>query len=303
MGVNNHDNAAWNLNYAANDAHVVSQRVSEKLANSTQYKEIISITLVSNDKTHQANKATLRAVLDRLAGKSLGYAEIALLNSVQGAEKLQTATPDDLFLLSYSGHGFADDSGNFYLIPQDTGVGDSKKITAELRSHSISSEELSLWLRDVDAGDMTMIVDACQSAATVSSNFKPGPMGSRGLGQLSFDKGMRILAASQSDQEAMEDGRIQHGLLTYALVPDGLDKQKADFLPMDKKITLKEWLSYGVQRVPSLAEDVKSGKLVGKRSSEEFSADGKIKKSSNQQPALFDFTKGRKDVLLEGNLR
>jgi hypothetical protein len=303
MGVNSHDNTDWNLNFAANDARMVRQSVSERLAKLSQYQDVIAITLVSDNKDRQASKAALHAVLDRLAGKPLNAAATALLQTIQGADKLQTVTPDDLFLLSFSGHGFADDSGNFYLIPQDTGPSTGKAITAELRQHSISSEELSQWLRDVDAGDMTMIVDACQSAATVGNDFKPGPMGSRGLGQLSFDKGMRILAASQADEYALEYGRIQQGLLSYALVKDGLDQQKADYLPVDKTITLKEWLNYGVSRVPSLADDVKSGKLVASRGTVSVSADGKVMKTVTQQPSLFDFTKGRRDVVLEAGIR
>jgi WD40 repeat protein len=304
MGVNSHDNAAWNLNFAANDARLVSRTVSEKLAKSTQHQEVVAITLVSDGVNKQASKAAMKAILDRMSGKPLDAVATALLQTIKGADKLQTATPDDLVLLSFSGHGFADDSGNFYLIPQDTGAGTGKNVTPELRQHSISSEELSIWLRDVDAGDMTMIVDACQSAASVQGNdFKPGPMGSRGLGQLAFDKGMRILAASQSDEEALEDGRIQQGLLSYALVRDGLDEQKADYKPADKKITLDEWLNYGVSRVPSLADDVKAGKLTAVKGAIPVSADGKQKKASNQQPSLFDFAKGRREVLLDVGLK
>ena len=42
---------------------------------------------------------------------------------------------------------------------------------------------------------MVMIIDACHSAGSVEhEGFKPGPMGSRGLGQLAYNKRMRILA-------------------------------------------------------------------------------------------------------------
>ena len=71
---------------------------------------------------------------------------------------------------------------------------------------------------------MVMIVDACHSAAGVPEGFKPGPMGDRGLGQLAYDKGMRILAATQANDVALESGQIGQGLLTYALVEDGLKK-------------------------------------------------------------------------------
>ena len=84
----------------------------------------------------------------------------------------------------------------------------------ELLKRSISSKELSLWLSPVDAEQM--VVDACHSAASIESEgFKPGPLGSKGLGQLAYDKRMRVLAASQSDQAAPGDGRANRGWGAY----------------------------------------------------------------------------------------
>ncbi len=94
-----------------------------------------------------------------------------------------------------------------------------------------------------------MIVDACHSTAAIEGrDFKPGPMGSRGLGQLSYDKGMRILTATQADNVALENKSIAQGLLSYSLTRDGLESKHADFKPQDKKITLREWLEYGEDR-------------------------------------------------------
>lgn len=53
--------------------------------------------------------------------------------------------------------------------------------------------------------------------------------------------------------------QIQQGLLTYALVHDGLEERQADFNPKDRQITLTEWLGYGVERVPALYEEVRTG--------------------------------------------
>jgi hypothetical protein len=64
--------------------------------------------------------------------------------------------------------------------------------------------------------------DARAAASVAASGFKPGPMGDRGLGQLAYDKGMRILAATQADDFALESGDVGQGLLTYALVCEGL---------------------------------------------------------------------------------
>lgn len=150
-----------------------------------------------------------------------------------------------------------------------------------------------------------MIVDACHSAASVGDEFKPGPMGSRGLGQLAFDKGMRILAASQADDVALESDLIQQGLLSFALVQDGLEGRQADHKPKDDRITLEEWLNYAVVRVPVLAADVKAGKVTASRGSGEgrglklVSGGDPAKRRAIQQPSLFDFTKGRRDVVLD----
>jgi hypothetical protein len=86
----------------------------------------------------------------------------------------------------------------------------------------------------MDAGEMVMILDACYSAAVVeSADFKPGPMGSRGLGQLAYDKRIRVLAASQAKQPAGEAGRLGMGYLSYALTKSGLEGNDADWQPKD----------------------------------------------------------------------
>ncbi|MDD2722290.1 MAG: caspase family protein [Gallionella sp.] len=298
IGVNRTDNPVWNLRFAANDARQMRSTLSDRFARTGDYREVVAISLISDDTEFHADKELLHAVLDRLAGKPTDSS----LERLAGAERLQAATPDDLVLISFSGHGYADGDGNFYLFTQNTGQGHGKEVTPELLRHSISSEELAQWLKDVDAGDMTLIVDACQSAASVQGKeFKPGPMGSRGLGQLSFDKGMRILAASQADEYALEDNRLQQGLLSFALVTDGIESFAADNAPEDHKIMLDEWLHYGVRRVPALAEEVRTGKVRvagrrGARAAVRVIITGQEKPRPAQQPALFDFAKKRRQV-------
>ena len=297
IGVNRHDNPAWNLRYAANDARQIGQSLASRLAGK-KYAAVVNVALISDGETaNLATKANVKAVLDILAGRPVDPA--SQLGAVAGANQLRQATPDDLVLISFSGHGYGD-GGLFYLIPADTGPGSDQAISAELTAHAISSDELSAWLRDVDAADLAMIVDACHSAASVGESFKPGPMGSRGLGQLAFDKGMRILAASQADDVALESDLIKQGLLSFSLVQDGLDGKLADHQPKDQTITLAEWLSYGVSRVPSLADEVKRGQLVSSRGTVRRVVGESMKaKRAIQQPSLFDFTKGRRDVVLD----
>ncbi len=299
IGVNRYDDPAWkDLHYAANDARQIGESLEAGLAGQNKYEaeDIVTIPLISDTEGPRlATKANLKAVLDVLAGRE------ADVRAIPGGEKLRQATPDDFVLISFSGHGYGE-GGMFYLVPSDTGErnGKSKAITSELIAKSISSDELSAWLRDVDAGNMVMIVDACHSAASVGEKFKPGPMGSRGLGQLAFDKGMRILAASQADDVALEIDHLKHGLLSSALIVDGMKRFSADRAPKDGKITLDEWLRYGVDQVPILAKKVKAGEMqvAGRGMKEKIKVDGKLIDKPDQQPALFDFSKNRLDVVV-----
>lgn len=84
-------------------------------------------------------------------------------------------------------------------------------------------------------------------------------VGSPGLGQLAYDKRMRILAASQPNQAARESDSLHQGLLSYALTVEGLIDGKADWQPEDSKITVGEWLDYAAHAVPKILQ---SGAVV-----------------------------------------
>jgi hypothetical protein len=118
---------------------------------------------------------------------------------------------------------------------------------------------------DIEADEVALIIDSCQAATAVESlDFKPGPFGSRGFGQISYDKQFKVLAATQADNRALQadDGEIKGGLLTYALITEGLIGGKADSGRRDGRITLIEWLNYGSNRVYGLYKAVTSGKPV-----------------------------------------
>jgi hypothetical protein len=97
---------------------------------------------------------------------------------------------------------------------------------------------------------------------------------------------MRVLAASQADESAQESDQLLHGVLTYILTQKGLVEHKADWKPVDQKITVGEWLGYAVSAVPQYTLDptkASTPKGTGNR----FGSVGK----TIQIPALFDFSK------------
>jgi WD40 repeat protein/uncharacterized caspase-like protein len=313
VGVNAYEDETLDLSFAADDAQVSQQMLTNKLSATGVYSEVIPVTLASqylkgpNGRTLTQKLATKRnfhAVLDVLA-HGMAKADPALIRQIPGAGKLRKVEPEDLVLITFSSHGYTDRQGKFYLIPYDTGslkyVAGGDLAPSSL-SHFISSDELSEWVREIDAGELALIVDTCHSAAAVEAEgFKPGPMGSRGMGQLAYDKGMRILAASQADDVALELDQLKQGLLTYALMEEGLNGKKAD-KNGDGRITLDEWLGYGAERVPELYDDVKAGRVEQLKRKDlhitSVLSGPSVKKVNFQQPQLFDFKRKRREIVI-----
>jgi hypothetical protein len=275
VGVSRTEDFQWRLRFASKDAELIQEAVGKKLKESKRYEKVVPVCLITTppgtvDPETQAvcgeliwpTKENIKTVLDILAGRKVESARLEQIPPELRAE-LRRVEPEDLVLLSFSSHGVTDKDGEFYLLPYDLGKDSAGKVTLELLKRSVSSQELSLWLGPVDAEQLVMVVDACHSAGAVEvEGFKPGPMGNPGLGQLSYDKGMPILVASQASESAWAvEG---YSLLSYALAREGIG---------EKQLGLSEALKYAEQRVPKLYEE----KM------------GKEEKRKIQEPKLFDF--------------
>lgn len=122
---------------------------------------------------------------------------------------------------------------------------------------SISDRELEQALERIDAGQLVLVIDACNSGQVLEAEEKRrGPMNSKGLAQLAYEKGMYILTAAQSYQAALEAARLGHGYLTYVLVEEGLKQDKADREPKDGQVLVREWLNHATKRVPQMQEEM-----------------------------------------------
>lgn len=307
IGVNASENTDYDLQYAANDAHKMQEIVGSRLkADTSKYSEVVQIPLISDYgkgkliRVNTAQKAIIKGVFSLLAGNEKEVpAEI--LNQFPNHSQIKAIEPEDTLIITYAGHGYADQAGIFYLLPYDIGKG-TTSLNAQTLQKTISSDELSLWMQNITASEMIMIIDACYSSAAVQGDgFKPGPMGSRGLGQLAYDKDMKILSATQANNVALEVGTLQQGLLSYALLQDGINKSLAD-VDKDKQMLSTEWLTFAEKRVPELYQAVKDGKLnilidgkrVKSREPELIEANNGKSNLNLQQPSLFDFKRRNK---------
>ncbi|HWC95241.1 MAG TPA: caspase family protein [Candidatus Sulfopaludibacter sp.] len=221
IGIDRYSLSSLNLKYAVADARAFAEEVQ---ARQEKY-EVRPIPLADETATREGIGKALRAV----AG---------------------AARPEDVVAIFFAGHGIT--SGDqFYLLPHDVGVGATP---ANLASAGISDRDLEGFLESAAASQIVLVLDACNSGQAMEADDpRRGPLNSRGLGQLAYEKGMYILAASQSFATAKEHEALGHGALTYALVEEGLKHDAADRAPKDGSIRLVEWLEYALEEVPRLS--------------------------------------------------
>jgi WD40 repeat protein len=258
IGVGQYENSQYNLNYPVADAKGVSEQLRIQQEQLGHYSPIVVIPLLDE----AATKANILLALRRLAGSDTGPLPA---NAPAALAAIKPAQPEDAVILYFSGHGDAA-KDRFYLIPQDLGyLGARKNLHDEdlqkIHDHSISDLELAAALQPLDAEQLLLIIDACKSGqALESAEKRRGPMNTRGLAQLAYEKGMYVLTASQSDEVAFESRALGHSYLAYALVEEGLKSGKAD-LNHDGSILLGEWFEYATERVPLIRlEKIKVGK-------------------------------------------
>jgi len=249
VGVNRYSNPNYNLNFAVADATIFSEELRARQAQLARFDKIEIVTLFDA----QATKQNIVHALRRLRGEANSAGMLPSL------EKLQRTKPEDAVVVYFAGHGLAAEP-RFYLIPHDIGyTGKRENLTqaglARVLSNSISDKELVELFEAIDAGQLLLVIDACNSGQALESDeARRGPMNSKGLAQLAYEKGINVLTASQSYQAALENKELGHGYLTYALIESGLRKLEADARPRDGRILVREWLNYATDQVPRMQE-------------------------------------------------
>jgi WD40 repeat protein len=288
IGSNRYESKGYDLKFALADVDEISKQVKayqDKLGVFAR-TEIISLT------DEEATKANLMLALRRFADGSQTVPPTAPLALKQQLEKIKNIEPEDGLLIYYAGHGTAIGQ-HFYLLPHDFVAGNE----AQVKASSISDLELNEVLERVDAGKLLMVIDACQSGQALGGEKEGrGPMNSKGLAQLAYDKGMYILTAAQGYQAANEVSRsqtgktIQHGLLTFALL-EGLSKAAKD---NEGRITEREWMKYAVDQVPLMQiQEMKNRSMtIGQRGTQLVFVDGDNaavdpEKRNVQRPRVF----------------
>ena len=178
---------------------------------------------------------------DTLAGQHVVLTDHdATLSNIDTAlVDLGRVSPDDLVIVSFSGHGTPDHN----LVPVDADV-------AEPESTMLHLDEIAARLDDVPARNLFVILDCCFSGGFGGErSFAPARERHLFEDRASLDRlghGRVVITASGAAEPALETSQLGHGLLTHYLL-EAL--QGPPSLGTEPQIPLPSLLQYVVRRV------------------------------------------------------
>jgi hypothetical protein len=226
VGINEYLNPQYNLNYAYKDAVSFIDQIKEGAENI--FEEINVFSLYNSD-------ASKPEILDRF-------------NKV-----IEEANPQDVFIFYFAGHGTIDldqSLGGYFLVPYNV-----TQLYGQIRmleEKAISSAELKTLFSKIEAQKQLIILDACHSGGAAEYFAMRGSPEEKAIVQLARSSGTVVLAASGSQQYAVEFEELGHGVFTHTLL-QGLSG-KADGGEKDGKITVNELKAYMEDQVPQISE-------------------------------------------------
>jgi len=223
VGINQYKNPKMILNYAKPDAESFGKTMVDE---GKLFKSIELHSLFDED----ASQANILKKLDELAAK---------------------IHPEDVFIFYYAGHGSMVDDRFFFIPSESSRLYDLNSLTKE----AIEANVLQDKFRSIKALKQLIVMDACQSGASVELLASRGAAEEKAIAQLSRSAGIHVMASAGSEQFAAEFTELGHGIFTYLLIK--ALQGDADGAPKDGKVTIYELKSYLDDQVPELTRKLK----------------------------------------------
>ena len=217
VGINKYKNSDLNLNYAENDARGITRFFKSK--GKSLFKNIKVTELYNENATGQSIKAAFEA--------------------------LQDTEAQDVVVIYLAGHGETV-KDKWYFIPHEVIYPERE---GEVVAKGISSDDISQYIKDVEARKVLMLMDSCKAGAAIEVAFR-GAEDRRALMQLARATGIYVVAASTKSQFAAEVKELGHGVFTHTLL-NGLNGAAA---PGDQKtVTVRRLMSFVEERLPEIS--------------------------------------------------
>ncbi|MES2799799.1 MAG: hypothetical protein V4638_07265 [Bacteroidota bacterium] len=174
-------------------------------------------------------------------------------------EIAKTATSTDIFALYLSGHGitFGGEAGDFYYITTEASSANSEAYSDPTirANYTISTAELTEWIKQIPANKQVMIIDACSSGKAVENLMASREIDASSLKAIDRMKdrtGMFVISGSAADAVSYEASRYGQGLLTYSI----LQAMKGAKLRDQKFFDADLIFNYARETVPELAKGI-----------------------------------------------
>ncbi len=224
VGINQYKNPRMVLNYAQPDAQSFGEVMNQK--GQALFKSLVVHPLYDQEATRE----NLLQKLDELAA---------------------VIQPEDVFIFYYAGHGSMVDNQFFFIPTESVRLYD----LAALKLEAVAATVLQERLKNIKALKQLIVMDACQSGASVELLATRGAAEEKAIAQLSRSAGIHVMASAGSEQFATEFAALGHGLFTYLLLK-ALGGE-ADGAPKDGKVTIYELKSYLDDQVPEVTRKMK----------------------------------------------
>ncbi len=167
---------------------------------------------------------------------------IAALKGLSGVDE------NDVVVVYLAGHGIVV-GDDWIFLPHEATM---QKKFEDYRKGAITAHEIQDALVAAQAQRVLVMIDSCQSGATVETFERQQNFERRYIRNFSRVAGVTVIAASRRDQEAIELPSLGHGLFTYVVLK-GLDGD-ADDAPRDGNVTAHEIVQYADLQIPGMSK-------------------------------------------------
>jgi len=169
-------------------------------------------------------------------------------NIIGALKSLSGVDENDVVVVYLAGHGtvVGDD---WIFLPHEATM---QKKFEDYRKGAITAHEIQDALVAAQAQRVLVMIDSCQSGATVDAFERQQNFERRYIRNFSRVAGVTVIAASRRDQEAIELPSLGHGLFTYVVLK-GLDGE-ADDAPRDGNVTAHEIVQYADLQIPGMSK-------------------------------------------------
>ena len=245
VGTADYSGEKLDLKYADQDAAAIAMAITsagkELFGEGVQVQLFTTGNLAGNPapaNNQISSKTNIKKAFDALAGQ---------------------ARATDVLMLYFSGHGITygeAEKAQFYYLTKDIASEDLSD--PDVRANfTISSNELTDWIKSIPALKQVLIIDACSSGKIVESLAAIGqkdlnPSQVRALDRMKDRTGMFILTGSANNMVSYEASQYGQGLLTYSL----LEGMSGLALSPDKRVDVMTLFQYSRDKVPEMAKSI-----------------------------------------------